>query len=61
VDRQDFLKILAETCQKTDWQVHAYCLMGNHFHLVVETQNANHKAIGQGKDLYFHRATGADI
>ena len=19
------------------WQVHAYCLMGNHFHLVVET------------------------
>jgi len=41
VDRQDFLKTLAEACQKTDWQVHAYCLMGNHFHLVVETPNAN--------------------
>jgi len=27
VDRQDFLKTLAEACQKTDWQVHAYCLM----------------------------------
>jgi REP element-mobilizing transposase RayT len=34
VDRQDFLKTLAEACQKTDWQVHAYCLMRNHFHMV---------------------------
>lgn len=41
VDRQDFLKTLAETCQKTGWQVHAYCLMTNHYHLVVETPNAN--------------------
>jgi hypothetical protein len=24
VDRQDFLKTLAEACQKTGWQVHAY-------------------------------------
>ncbi len=41
VDRQDFLKTLAEACQKTDWQVHAYCLMRNHFHLVIEIPNAN--------------------
>jgi REP element-mobilizing transposase RayT len=41
VDRQDFLKTLAEAVQKADWQVHAYCLMGNHFHLVVETPNGN--------------------
>jgi hypothetical protein len=27
VDRQDFLKTLAEACQKAGWQVHAYCLM----------------------------------
>ncbi len=27
VDRQDFLKTLAEACQKTSWQMHAYCLM----------------------------------
>ena len=40
VDRQDFLKTLAEACQKTGWQVHAYCLMSNHFHLVLETPNA---------------------
>jgi putative transposase len=41
VDRQDFIKTLAETCQKTGFQVHAYCLMSNHYHLVVETPNAN--------------------
>jgi REP-associated tyrosine transposase len=41
VDRQDFLKTLAEACQKTGFEVHAYCLMGNHFHLVVETPEAN--------------------
>lgn len=41
VDRQDFLKTLAEACQKTGFEIHAYCLMRNHFHLVVETPNAN--------------------
>src|SRR5438552_4096048 len=41
VDRQDFLKTLAEGCQKTGWRVHSYCLMKSHFHLVVETPNAN--------------------
>ena len=30
-----------ETCDKTGWQVHACCLMPNHFHLVVETPQAN--------------------
>lgn len=41
VDRHDFMKTLAEACRKTDWQVHAFCLMRNHYHLVVETPNAN--------------------
>ena len=36
-DRQMFLDTLGEACVKAGWQVHAYCLMGNHFHLVVET------------------------
>ena len=41
VDRHEFVKTLAEACQKADWRVHAYCLMNNHFHLVVETPNGN--------------------
>jgi REP element-mobilizing transposase RayT len=40
-DRRRFLETLGEACDKTNWQVHAYCLMGNHFHLVVETPKAN--------------------
>jgi REP element-mobilizing transposase RayT len=40
-DRRLFLATLREVCAKTEWQVHAFCLMSNHFHLVVETPRAN--------------------
>lgn len=40
-DRHDFIKTLAQACEKTGWQIHAYCLMPNHFHLVIETPNPN--------------------
>ena len=40
-DRLRFLETLGEACGKTGWRVHAYCLMANHFHLVVETPQAN--------------------
>ena len=40
-DRQRFIATLGEVCGKTGWQVHALCLMNNHFHLVVETPQAN--------------------
>jgi putative transposase len=40
-DRERFLSTLGEACAKTGWQVHAFCLMSNHFHLVVETPQPN--------------------
>ena len=40
-DRETFLATLGETCAKASWGIHAYCLMGNHFHLVVETPQGN--------------------
>ncbi len=40
-DRECFLETLSECCDKTDWEVHALCLMSNHFHLVVETPKGN--------------------
>jgi REP element-mobilizing transposase RayT len=40
-DRDGFLDCLGPACGKTGWQVHAYCLMSNHFHLVLETPQAN--------------------
>jgi REP element-mobilizing transposase RayT len=40
-DREMFMSTLGEVCGKTGWEVHALCLMGNHFHLVVETPRGN--------------------
>ena len=40
-DRQRFMATLGEACTKMDWQVHACCLMLDHFHLVLETHGAN--------------------
>ncbi|MDB6017335.1 MAG: hypothetical protein JWR19_1824 [Pedosphaera sp.] len=40
-DRALFLATLAQACAKTRWQVQADCLMPNHFHLVLETPQAN--------------------
>jgi REP element-mobilizing transposase RayT len=41
LDHQRFVETLGEACAKTGWQVHAYVLMPNHFHLVVETPQPN--------------------
>jgi len=41
VDRRDFSTTLAEASQKTGWKVRAFCLLRDHYHLVVETPNAN--------------------
>jgi putative transposase len=36
-----FLKILSDVCEQFNWVIHAYCLMTNHYHLLVETPDAN--------------------
>jgi len=40
-DRRFFLQCLGEVCEKTGWRVHAWVLMGNHYHLFIETPEAN--------------------
>jgi len=40
-DRQEFLATLEQTAQEHGLRVHAYCLMPNHYHLLVETPRAN--------------------
>jgi REP element-mobilizing transposase RayT len=32
---------MGEACAKTGWRIHAYVLMGNHYHLLVETPEGN--------------------
>ena len=36
-DRQQFLTLLQNTVKRYDWYCHAYCLMDNHYHLLIET------------------------
>ena len=38
-DHRLFMETLDQACEKTGWQVHAWCLMSNHFHLVIELRN----------------------
>jgi putative transposase len=40
-DRQSFLNLLGDVCVRYNWRCHAYCLMGNHYHLLIETPDAN--------------------
>jgi REP element-mobilizing transposase RayT len=40
-DRRFFLATLSEACAMTGWRVHAWVLMGNHYHLFIETPEAN--------------------
>ena len=40
-DRIDCLAVIAQAMERFDAQVLAYCLMGNHYHLVVHTRAAN--------------------
>ena len=37
-DRQEFLSLLQRACERYHWLCHAYCLMTNHYHLLIETQ-----------------------
>ena len=37
-ERTRFLELLDEACRRYDWQTFGYCLMGNHYHLVVRTK-----------------------
>jgi REP element-mobilizing transposase RayT len=40
-DRIEWLSILGKVCDRFNWRCHAYCLMDNHYHFVVETVEGN--------------------
>ena len=61
-DRLAFLAVLGKVVARFQVLVHAYCLMDNHFHLLIETKEANlSKAIRQLNGVYtqaFNRRHG---
>ena len=40
-DREILLDVLASVVERLVWRIHAYCLMGNHYHLLAETPQPN--------------------
>jgi REP element-mobilizing transposase RayT len=40
-DRGRFFDILSTVVERFNWLCHAYCLMGNHYHLLIETLDGN--------------------
>lgn len=40
-DRHQFLDVLSSVVSRHDWICHAYCLMPNHYHLLIETPSPN--------------------
>ncbi|VGO20675.1 transposase [Pontiella sulfatireligans] len=40
-DRRLFLDALGEVCERTGFRIHGYVLMPNHYHLLLETPEAN--------------------
>ena len=40
-DRLAWLEVFAQTCKRFNWVCHAWCLMDNHYHIVVETIEGN--------------------
>jgi putative transposase len=37
-DRETFLALMRDAARRHRWKCHAYCLMGTHYHLVLETR-----------------------
>lgn len=46
-DREKFLSYLASASERYNARIHVYCLMGNHYHLILETPDANLSQIMQ--------------
>lgn len=40
-DRTEFLSLLSNACRRFNWYCHAYCLMDNHYHLLIETNTSS--------------------
>ena len=40
-DREEWLAVLSQACERFNWVLHAWCQMTNHYHLLVETIDGN--------------------
>lgn len=55
-DRADFLAVVCFVAKRFNWVVHAYCLMSNHYHVLLETPEGNlSRGMRQLNGLYTQR------
>ena len=55
-DRRTFMRTLGEACKRSGFRVHAYVLMTNHYHLLLETPEANlSRGMGWLQNAYTRR------
>ena len=54
-DRRYFLNILSYCTKTYHWQCHAYCLMSNHYHLLIETGDATRGQAIQLRSVFHGR------
>ncbi|MGV6816675.1 MAG: transposase [Thiotrichales bacterium] len=40
-DRTTWLEIFAQVCSRFNWRCHAWCLMNNHYQILIETPDGN--------------------
>ncbi len=61
-DYERFCELLSELVGRSNWRLHAYVLMKNHFHLLVETPEPNLSAgmqwLGVSYSVWFNRRHG---
>ena len=58
-DNIKFLEILQEACEDYEFEIYSYCLMNNHYHLLIEIKKENLSAIMQKVNsrysIYFNK------
>ena len=61
-DRRQVLATLGKVCDRFRWLCHSYCLMTNHYHILVETPEANlsqgMRQLNGGYTQYVNRSHG---
>jgi REP element-mobilizing transposase RayT len=55
-DKRNFLEVLSLVVERFNWLCHAYCLMENHYHLIIESLEGNlSRGMRQLNDVYTQR------
>lgn len=58
IDKSEFLHLLYQACRRFHWQCYAYCLLDDHYHLLLKTHEPNLRKGMRFLDASFIRVQG---